>query len=58
MSMAAAATVPRDEGGGEVEVESWSGLLRYAGCALAVAGAMTGFGVAGAIIGCVLLLTL
>ena len=44
--------------GGEVEVESWSGLLRYAGCALAVAGAMTGFGVAGAIIGCVLLLAL
>ena len=37
-------------------MESWGGVLRYAGCALAVAGALTGFGIAGAVIGCVLLL--
>ena len=36
--------------------DSWVRLLRYVGCSLAIAGAVTGFGLAGAFIGCVLLL--
>jgi len=38
--------------------DSWSRLLLYAGCALGIAAASTGFGVAAAVVACVHVLIL
>jgi hypothetical protein len=38
--------------------ESWTKLLNYAGCALGIAAAASGFGVAAAIVACVKILVL
>lgn len=38
---------------GGPSLDSWSRLLRYAGCALAIAAATTGLGIAAAVVMCV-----
>ena len=41
---------------GNPQTDGFQTVLRYAGCALAIAGSTTGIGVVGAIVACTLLL--